>query len=53
VKCADQRFGLGYKLKKKDYRWAAGRKGEKRMARIRERELEEEDLAIPPLKVSF
>jgi len=53
MKCANQRFGLGYKPKKKDHRWVAGRRRERRMARIEWREPEEEELEIPPLRVSF
>ena len=49
----DQRFGLGYKPNKEDHRWAAGRRREKRMARIEGRESEEEKLEIPLLSVSF
>jgi hypothetical protein len=26
MKCADQRFGLGYKPNKEDHRWAAGQR---------------------------
>jgi hypothetical protein len=53
MKCANQRSGLGYEPKKEDHRWAAGRRRERRMARIQGREPEEEKLEIPPLKVSF
>jgi hypothetical protein len=53
MKCVDQRFGLRYKLKIDDYRWAAGRRRERRMARIEGREPEVEELEIPPLRVSF
>jgi len=53
MKCANQRSGLGYEPKKEDHRWAAGRRRERRMARIQGREPEEEELEIPPLKVSF
>jgi hypothetical protein len=34
MKCADQRFGLGYKPNKEDLWWAAGQRRERRMARI-------------------
>jgi hypothetical protein len=51
--CADQRFGLGYKPNKDDHRWAAGRRRERRIARIEGKEPEEEKLEIPPLSVSF
>jgi hypothetical protein len=51
--CADQRFGLGYKPNKDGHRWAAGRRRERRIARIEGREPEEEKLEIPPLSVSF
>ena len=53
LKVADQRFRLGYKPKKEDYRRAAGVRREKRMARIEGRKLEEESLVIPPIRVSF
>ena len=53
MKNAAQRFGLGYQPNQKDYRWAAGRRRAKRMARIKGRDLEEEQLEIPPLSVSF
>ncbi|KAL3568654.1 hypothetical protein D5086_031305 [Populus alba] len=50
---ADQRFGLGYQPNQEDYRWAADRRRTRRMARIKGRDLEEEQLEIPPLSVSF
>nr|XP_034898411.1 uncharacterized protein LOC118036721 [Populus alba] len=53
MKGADQRFGLGYKPKKEDHRWAASRRRERRMARIEGREPEEEKLEIPPFRVTF
>jgi len=53
LKCANQRFGLGYKPKKDDYKWVTQIKREARMARIEGREPEEEELVIPPLQVSF
>ena len=53
MKCFNQRFGLGYNPKKEDHLWAAGRRRERRMARIEGREPEEEELEIPPLRVSF
>jgi len=53
MKCANQRFGLGYEPKKEDHRWAAGRRKERKTARIQGREPKEEELEIPPLKVSF
>jgi hypothetical protein len=53
IKYVDQRFGLGYKPNKEDHRWAAGRRSERRMARIEGREPEQEKLEIPPLRVSF
>jgi hypothetical protein len=42
LKCANQRFGLGYKPKKDDYKRVTQIKREARMARIEGRELEEE-----------
>ncbi|XP_073264252.1 uncharacterized protein [Populus alba] len=53
LKAAEQRFGLGYKPKKEDYKRAAGARREKRMARIEGRKPEEESLAIPPIRISF
>ncbi|KAJ6974614.1 hypothetical protein NC653_030665 [Populus alba x Populus x berolinensis] len=50
---ADQRFGLGYQPNQDDYRWVADRRRTRRMARIKGRDLEEEQLEIPPLSVSF
>ena len=47
-KCADQRFGLGYKPKKDNYKRAAKIKMEVRMTKIEERELKEEELVILP-----
>jgi hypothetical protein len=49
LKSVDQRFGLGYKLKKDDYKQVAQIRKEARMARIEGRELEEEEFVIPPL----
>ncbi|XP_073261302.1 uncharacterized protein [Populus alba] len=53
LKAAEQRFRLGYKPKKEDYKRAAGARREKRMARIEGRKPEEESLAIPPIRISF
>jgi hypothetical protein len=53
LKAVEQRFGLGYKPKKEDYKRAAGARREKRMARIEGRNPEEESLAIPPIRISF
>jgi hypothetical protein len=53
LKVADQRFRLGYKPKKEDYRRVAGVRREKRMARIEGRKPEKESLVIPPIRVSF
>jgi hypothetical protein len=53
MKSAAQKFGLGYQPNQKDYRWAAGRRRARRMARIKGREPDEEKLEIPPLSVSF
>jgi len=41
LKCANQRFGLGYKPKKDYYKWVTQIKREARMARIEGREPEE------------
>jgi hypothetical protein len=53
LKSVDQRFGLGYKPKKYDYKQVAQIRKEARMARIEGREPEEEEFVIPPLQVSF
>jgi len=53
LKAAEQRFGLGYKPKKEDYKRAVGARREKRMARIEERKPEEESLAILQLGFRF
>jgi hypothetical protein len=53
LKCANQKFGLGYKPKKDDYKRVTQIKREEKMARIEGRELEKEELVIPPLQVSF
>ncbi|XP_073262695.1 uncharacterized protein [Populus alba] len=54
MRAVDQRFGLGYKPKKEDHRWAANKRRERRMARIEGRDPEEEEeMEIPPLMVSF
>lgn len=53
LKAAEQRFGLGYKPKKEDYKRAAGARREKRMARMEGRKPVEENLAIPPIRISF
>ena len=53
LKAAEQRFGLGYMPRKEDYQWAAVARREKRMARFEGRKPEEENLVIPPIRVSF
>ncbi|XP_034906448.2 uncharacterized protein [Populus alba] len=53
LKAAEQRFGLGYKPKQEDYKRAAGARREKRMARMEGRKPVEENLAIPPIRISF
>lgn len=52
IKYIDQRFGLGCKLKTKDYRWVIDMRREKLMAKIEGQELDE-DLVIPLIRVSF
>jgi len=42
LKCANQRFGIGYKPKKDDYKRVTQIKREARMARIERRELEQD-----------
>ena len=53
IKCVDQRFWLRYTPKNKDYRWVVGVRRNKRMAEFEGRKLEEEDLVIPLIRVSF
>ena len=53
LKSTDQRFGLGYKPKKDDYKRVVHIRKEARMARIEGRELEEEEFVILLLQVSF
>ena len=53
IKAADQRFGLGFKPKKDDHKRAARIKRERRLARMEGKKLEEEDIVIPPIHVSF
>ena len=53
LKCADQRFGLGYKPRKEDFKRVAQIRRETRMAKIEGRESKDEDLVIPPLHESF
>ncbi|XP_073267151.1 uncharacterized protein [Populus alba] len=53
LKAAEQRFGLGYKPKREDYKRVVGARKEKRMVRIEGRKLEEESIAIPPIRISF
>jgi len=53
LKAAEQKFGLGYKPKKEDYKRAAGARREKRMTRIEGKKPEEESLAIPPIRILF
>ena len=51
LKCAYQRFGLGYKPKKNDYKHASQIRKNVRMTKIKGRE--QEELVIPPLQTSF
>jgi hypothetical protein len=53
LKSVDQRFGLGYKPKKDDYKRVAQIRKEATVARIERREPEEEEFVIPLLQVSF
>ena len=53
LKCADHRFGLGYKSKKEDYKRVAQARKEARMAKIEGRESKEEEFVLPPLQVFF
>ena len=52
VKFIDQRFELRYKSKKKDYRWVASVRRERRMARIKGTKPKEKELVILPVRVS-
>jgi len=53
IKHVDQRFRLGNKPKKEDYKWVASVKRNKRMVKIKRKKPKEKDLAIPPIRVSF
>ena len=53
LKCADQRFRLGYKPKKEDFKRVAQIRREARLAKIEGRESKDEELVIPPLQESF
>ncbi|XP_073268737.1 uncharacterized protein [Populus alba] len=53
MKCADQRFGLGFKPGKADFKRAAEIRREKRIARIERREPDEDRIEIPPIHVTF
>jgi hypothetical protein len=47
LKTVNHRFGLGFKPGREDYKRATDIKREKRMVRLKEREPEEETIAIP------
>jgi hypothetical protein len=53
MKCADQRFSLGFKPGKADFKKAAEIRREKRVARIERREPDEDRMEIPPIHVTF
>jgi hypothetical protein len=53
LKYVDQRFGLGYKPKKNDYKRVTKIKRGAKMAKIEGREPEEEELIILPLQTTF
>ena len=53
LKCMDQRFGLGYKPRKNDYKRAAQIRRKTKMARIEGKEPKEEELVISLLSASF
>jgi hypothetical protein len=53
MKCADQRFGLGFKPRKTDFKRAAEIRKEKKVARIERREPDENRMEIPPIYVIF
>ena len=53
MKCADQRFGLGFKPGKADFKRAAELKKERRLARIEGREPNEDQIKIPPIHMTF
>jgi len=53
MKCADQRFGLGFRPGKADFKRAAEIRREKRIARIERRESNANRIEIPPIHVTF
>jgi hypothetical protein len=53
MKCVDQRFDLGFKPRKEDFKRAAEFKREMRLARIEGREPNEGRIQIPPIHVTF
>jgi hypothetical protein len=53
LKCADQRFRLGYKPKKDDYKCITRIKRGARMAKIESQEPKEKELIILPLRTTF
>jgi len=52
-KTTNQRFGLGFKPNRKDYKRTANIRREKRLARLEKRELEQENITIHPIHISF
>ena len=53
MKSADQRFDLGFKPGKTDFKRAAELKKERRLARIEGREPNEDQIQIPPIHMTF
>jgi len=53
MKCADQRFSLGFKPRKADFKRTIESKRERRLARIERREPNEDQIQIPPIHVTF
>jgi hypothetical protein len=53
MKCADQRFGIGFKPRKMDFKRAIESKRERRLAQIERREPDEDRIQIPPIHITF
>ena len=53
LKCTDQRFSLGFKPRKADFKKAIESKRERRFARIERREPNKDQIQIPPIHVTF
>jgi hypothetical protein len=53
MKCVDQRFSLGFKPGKANFKRATELKREKRLARMEGREPNEDRIQIPPIHMTF